>query len=81
MYVLSGLVVLGSAWHERRHARRAVAHQRVTRSWERLFFYLARYGSAAALEHMRLSGSWPGDRLAYLAKYRVNALLGRVTNG
>jgi voltage-gated potassium channel len=33
MYVLSGLVVLGSAWRERRHARRAVAHQRVTRSW------------------------------------------------
>lgn len=77
------------AWHGRLLAinserglfpRKAFA-ERVTRSWERLFFYLARYGSAAALEHMRLSGSWPGDRLAYLAKYRVNALLGRVTNG
>jgi hypothetical protein len=33
------------------------------------------------MEHLRLSRSWPMDRVMYLAKYRVNALLGRVANG
>ena len=55
--------------------------RRIERSWNGLYFYLPRYGSAPALEHLRLSGAWPKDRLAYLAKYRVNALLGRTTNG
>lgn len=33
MYVFSGLVVLGSAWQERRHALRAAANLRETHSW------------------------------------------------
>lgn len=55
--------------------------RRVMRAWDGLFHYLPRYGASVAMEHLRLSRAWPMDRVMYLAKYRVNALLGRVANG
>lgn len=50
---------------------------RVERQWSSLFHYLPAYGSGPALQHLRSSGKWPKDRLTYLAKYRINAFLGR----
>lgn len=55
--------------------------RRVAKAWDGLYHYLPRYGAPVAMEHLRLSRSWPMDRVIYLAKYRVNALLGRVANG
>lgn len=55
--------------------------RRVAQAWDGLYHYLPRYGAPVAMEHLRLSRSWPMDRVIYLAKYRVNALLGRVANG
>ncbi len=52
--------------------------RRVARLWDGLYHYLPRYGTGVSLEHLRLSGGWPMDRVLYLAKYRANALLGRV---
>lgn len=52
--------------------------RRITKLWDGLYHYLPRYGSGPAMEHMRLSRSWPMDRMLYLAKYRVNAFMGRV---
>lgn len=54
---------------------------RVEQQWSGLFHYLARFGAAPAIEHLRLSRAWPLDRLTYLAKYRMNAWLGRAPNG
>jgi glycosyltransferase involved in cell wall biosynthesis len=54
--------------------------RRVAQAWDGLYHYLPRYGAAVAMEHLRLSRAWPMDRVMYLAKYRVNALLGRVAN-
>ena len=44
-------------------------------AWARLFPRLCDHGLAPALEHMRLSGKWPMDKLVYLMKVRVKALL------
>ena len=55
--------------------------RRIAQLWNGLYHYLPRYGAGAAMEHLRLSRTWPMDRIMYLAKYRVNALLGRVENG
>lgn len=55
--------------------------RRVAQAWDGLYHYLPRYGASVAMEHLRLSRSWPMDRVMYLAKYRVNALLGRMANG
>ncbi len=55
--------------------------RRVAQAWDGLYHYLPRYGAPVAMEHLRLSRAWPMDRVIYLAKYRVNALLGRVANG
>ena len=55
--------------------------RRVAKAWDGLYHYLPRYGAPVAMEHLRLSRAWPMDRLIYLAKYRMNALLGRVANG
>lgn len=54
--------------------------QCVQKWWSGLYHYLPRYGAAPAMEHMRLSRSWPMDRVLYLVKYRANALLGRVAS-
>ncbi len=54
---------------------------RVAELWDGLYHYLPRYGKAPAMEHMRLSRAWPMDRVLYMAKYRVNAMFGRVPNG
>ncbi|HEX2616808.1 MAG TPA: glycosyltransferase family 2 protein [Flavobacteriales bacterium] len=54
---------------------------RVEQQWTTLFHPLVRYGASPALAHLRVSGTWPMERLAYLMKYRVNAHLGRVPNG
>lgn len=62
---------------ERGFAPKAAFRQRVERQWDRLFYFLPRFGAAGALTHLRLGGRWPLDRLTYLAKYRANALLGR----
>ena len=55
--------------------------KRIAQLWNGLYHYLPRYGTGVAMEHMRLSKAWPMDRIMYLAKYRTNALLGRVKNG
>jgi glycosyltransferase involved in cell wall biosynthesis len=62
---------------EQGFAPRAAFAERVEKQWDRLFHFLPRFGSAAAFEHLRLSGRWPIDRLSYLLKYRVNVHLGR----
>lgn len=46
-------------------------------TWQKLYHYLPDHGWTPALEHMRLSGHWPMDRIIYLLKVRINALLGR----
>lgn len=62
-------------------APEAAVVERIAAQWERLFHYLPSFGTAPALEHMAINGKWPLDRLAYLAKYRINALLDKVANG
>jgi glycosyltransferase involved in cell wall biosynthesis len=53
----------------------------VEQQWNKLFHYLPRYGTRTALMHLRLSRKWPLAKLTYLAKYRTNALLGKLPNG
>jgi glycosyltransferase involved in cell wall biosynthesis len=48
---------------------------RLQELWSPLFFYLTRFSTGLALEHMRLSSSWTLQRLLYLAKYRAKAWL------
>jgi len=55
--------------------------KRINEQWDRLFHYLPRYGAGPALEHLRINGKYPMDRLTYLVKYRFNALRGKVANG
>jgi glycosyltransferase involved in cell wall biosynthesis len=50
---------------------------RIERAWKDLFHYLPDHGFAPALEHMRLSRSWPSDRLLYMLKVRIASLLKR----
>jgi glycosyltransferase involved in cell wall biosynthesis len=77
------------AWYDRLLAMnterelfpRSAFSRRVQALWDGLYHYLPRYGAGVAMEHMRLSRSWPVDRVMYMMKYRVNALLGRVENG
>lgn len=45
--------------------------------WQRLFHRLADADLGAALTHLRLSRSWPLDRLSYLTKVTVARILGR----
>ncbi|MCB9170786.1 MAG: glycosyltransferase family 2 protein [Flavobacteriales bacterium] len=45
--------------------------------WDRVYHYLPRYGWGASIAHMKAGGHWPADRILYLLKWRVNALLGR----
>jgi len=52
---------------------------RMERSWDRLFHFLPQHGAGPALEHLRLSKRWSADRIVYLLKVRINALLGRST--
>lgn len=66
---------------ERELFPRTAFFNRVHALWDGLFHYLPRYGAGVAMEHMLLSRSWPIDRVLYMTKYRVNALLGRVENG
>lgn len=47
------------------------------RRWNRLFHRIADLNLGAALAHMRISGSWPKDRLTYLAKATLNRWSGR----
>ncbi|MBL8002792.1 MAG: glycosyltransferase family 2 protein [Flavobacteriales bacterium] len=49
--------------------------RRVERAWSELFHYLPKYGVGAAFVHMRLSRSYPWDRVSYLVKVRLRALL------
>lgn len=53
---------------------------RVEKAWDMLFHYLPHHGVAPALTHLRLSHRWPMDRLTYLAKVRVRAMLGPALN-
>lgn len=55
--------------------------RRVERLWDGLFHYLPRFGTGVAVEHLRQSRSWPKDRLLYLIKYRLKALVGRAPQG
>ncbi len=48
---------------------------RLDRAWDELFYSLPAYGVAPALAHLRSSGHWPMDRVAYLAKYTLNRWL------
>jgi glycosyltransferase involved in cell wall biosynthesis len=48
--------------------------------WDKLFHYFADSGWKPALKHMRLSGSFPMDRIVYAIKVQVNALLHARTN-
>lgn len=66
---------------ERRLFPQEAFARRIARAWDGLYHYLPRFGTAVALEHLRLSGSWPLERMMYLAKYRVNAMIGRVSKG
>ncbi len=47
------------------------------RRWSHVYHPIADTGLGAALTHLRLSRSWPRDRLAYLMKTTVNRWLGR----
>jgi hypothetical protein len=48
---------------------------RVQKAWNDLYHRLPAYGVGPSLEHLRLSGAFPMDRLSYLAKVRLKALL------
>lgn len=47
--------------------------RRVERCWSELFHYLPKYGTGVALAHLRLSGSYPFERVSYLAKVRLRS--------
>ncbi len=49
--------------------------RRVERAWSELFHYLPKYGTRVALAHLQLSGSYPWDRVSYLAKVRIRSFL------
>lgn len=51
--------------------------RRLDKAWEQLFPVLPRYGTGAALQHVRLGKDRRREKLMYLLKYRINALLGR----
>ncbi len=65
----------------RNFAPQAAFEKRVAAQWDLLFHYLPRYGAAPALEHTRINGKYPMERLMYLLKYRINAALGKLPNG
>ncbi len=48
--------------------------ERIEQAWDELYHQLPPFGSAPALEHMRISGSYPLGRMMYLLKCRLNAL-------
>ena len=50
---------------------------RIAKAWDGLFHFLADRSASAAIAHMRISGRWPLDRLMYLGKRRINAILRR----
>ncbi len=50
---------------------------RVRQAWEGLFHFLPARDKGAAMAHLRLSG-WPRANVVFLAKYRINSLIGRV---
>jgi glycosyltransferase involved in cell wall biosynthesis len=54
--------------------------QRVERAWSELYHYLSKYGVGVALEHLRLSGAFPWDRVSYLAKVRMRSIFDRLTS-
>lgn len=66
---------------ERNFAPQAAFRKRVADQWDRLFHYLPQFGAASAMEHMRINGKFPMDRLTYLVKYRINVLRGRLPKG
>ncbi len=49
--------------------------KRVETLWDELFHFLADRSAGAALAHLKLSGRWPMDRVAYLIKQRIKAIL------
>ncbi|MEO8066920.1 MAG: glycosyltransferase family 2 protein [Flavobacteriales bacterium] len=49
--------------------------RRLTTAWDELFHFLADRNSGAAFAHLRISGRWPWDRVSYLAKRRLKAIL------
>lgn len=55
----------------------AALKQRVEQQWDRLFYFLPRFGNGAAWGHLRAGGRWPIAQLTYWGKYNINALLGR----
>lgn len=50
---------------------------RVGKAWNDLYYRLPAQSMSASLEHLRLGGSWPVERLMFLVKWKVNAMLGR----
>ncbi|MBK7553533.1 MAG: glycosyltransferase family 2 protein [Flavobacteriales bacterium] len=51
--------------------------KRLEALWDELFHFLADRSTGAALAHLKLSGRWPMDRVAYLGKQQVKAILRR----
>lgn len=51
--------------------------RRLAKAWDQLFPVLPRHGTGAALQHIRLDRGRRREKLMYLLKYRINALLGR----
>ena len=51
--------------------------KRLETLWDELFHFLADRSTGAALAHLKLSGRWPMDRVAYLGKQQVKAILRR----
>lgn len=49
--------------------------RRLANAWDELFHFLADRSSSAAYAHLRISGRWPLDRVGYLAKRRLKAIL------
>ncbi|MCB0792008.1 MAG: glycosyltransferase family 2 protein [Flavobacteriales bacterium] len=67
------------AWNdEQARFPKAAFESTVQAQWDRLFHYLPRHGWSPALAHLRLSRSWPFDRLDFLLRTRINAVLGRL---
>jgi len=74
---LDGLLALNN---ERALFPKEAFAQRVERAWSELYHYLPKYGTRVALEHLRLSGAFPWDRVSYLAKVRMRSMIGRLTS-